>query len=130
MRARRLQLSLYEKGGTTGDLEATTSCSISSPTGGFSSLSLSLCTTIIQLTTTTTTSDCPKSYLYLYEFRTIYKYSLYKHTKNIFADMFLDPVHTGSIQIPSGPVRFLPSARPIQLLRIPSGGTEFPTFST
>ena len=37
--------------------------------------------------------------------------------------MSLDPVHTGSIRIPSGlvrllhPVRFLPSARPIQLLR-------------
>ena len=33
--AHRLQLSLYEKGGTTGDSEATTSSSISSPTSSY-----------------------------------------------------------------------------------------------
>ena len=113
---------------TLGDSEAMTLSSVSSSTRGynrnwfsFSSLSLSLYTTMIQLTTTrTTSSDCPKSYLYLYDFKNIYKYSLYRHTRNIFADMSLDLVHTGSIRIPSGSV---------QLLRIPSGATKFPTQS-
>ena len=48
--------------------------------------------------TTTYLSDCPKSYLYLYELRAIYKYSLNRLTQNIFTNLSSLPVLTGSIR--------------------------------
>ena len=73
-----------------------------------------------------TQSDCPKSYLYSYELRSIYKYSLNRLTQNIFTNMSCLSVLTKStwsgFWISSGShwVLFIQN-------RIPFGGTEFPT---
>ena len=64
----------------------------------FLSLSLSMSLSLYNNMTITTTlqSDCPKSCLYLYELRAIYKYSLNRLTQNIFTDMSSLSVLTGS----------------------------------
>ena len=63
--------------------------------------SVSLSTTVYSYNNMITTtqliqSDFPKSYLYLYELRAIYKCSLNKRTQNIFTNMSSLPVLTGS----------------------------------
>ena len=66
------------------------------------SLSLSLYRSLYSynsMTTTTLRSDCPKSYLYLYELRSIYKRSLNRLTEDIFTNLSSLPVLTDSLPV-------------------------------
>ena len=100
------KLSLYKKG-KIRDSEAMTSSSVSSPTGGYNKVSLcishtlSLPLSLCYNMNNNIQSDCPKSYLYLYKLRAIYKYSLNRLTRNIFTDMSLFRVSPGLLQFPN-----------------------------
>ena len=101
--------------------EVTTSSSMSLPSSGYSrklfsflSLPLALYNNSNNHThkNITLQCDCRKSYLYFYDFRAIYKYSLYNHTRNIFTYVSLFLVCTESIRSHLG--WFLHLVHPIQ----------------
>ena len=116
----------YSNGEST---EATTSCTPSSPRGGYSGgndLSLSLSLHSYALYTynykkmfNNPLTLCPKSYLYTYDFRPIYTYGPKGFTR---AHLRMCPFQPGR----GDHHRFLD--HPV-LLNFPSGGTCFPTNS-
>ena len=114
MGAHILRTIHYVMRGTMRDLEATTSCSMSSPTGGYSSYT----SVYIYISLYIQDNDkkyiimkqfLPQLYLYIYKFWANYKYSLNRHIGTylqICSCFRFSSDSVGFLLDPSGPVSF------------------------